>query len=127
MTETRDRIATHVSTHPGVHFNELVEVLDLAPGQVQYHIRRLLDHDVLAREELYGRTHYFPPEYDEWERGALALIRRETARDILAYLIEHGPIPPGSVADELNIARSTVEWHLDHFVEQDVVEKRRDT
>ena len=126
MSETRDRIATYVSTHPGVHFNDLVDTLDLAPGQVQYHLRRLLTNDVLVREALYGRTHYFPPEYNDWERGVLALIRRETTRDILAYLIEHGPSRPNPVADDLGIARSTLEWHLDHLVEQEVVEKRRD-
>jgi len=126
MTDTRDRIETHVSTHPGVHFNELITTLDLAPGQVQYHLRRLLTGDVLVREELYGRTHYFTPEYDNWERGMVALVRRETARDILAYLIEHGSPRPNPVADELGIARSTLEWHLNHLVEQEVVEKHRD-
>lgn len=127
MTETRDQIARYVSSHPGVHFNHLVTALDLAPGQVQYHLRRLLDSDVLVREELYGRTHYYSPEYDDWERGVLALVRRETAREILAYLIEHGSSRPGAVADNLDIARSTLEWHLDHLIEQQVVEKRRFT
>ena len=126
MSETRNRIATYVRTHPGVHFNELVATLDLAPGQVQYHLHRLLNNDVFVREALYGRTHYFPPKYDAWERGVLSLVRRETTRDILAYLIEHGPSRPDPVSDDLGIARSTLEWHLDHLVEQEVVEKRRD-
>lgn len=127
MTETRNRIVTYVSAHPGIHFTDLVTMLDLAHGQVQYHLRWLVDRDVLVREELYGRTHYFSPEYDDWERGALALVRRETARDILAYLVEHRSSRPNSVADELDIARSTLEWQLDRLIEQDIVEKRRDT
>lgn len=57
----------------------------------------------------------------------MALVYRETARDILAYFIEHEPIPPSLVADELNITRSTVKWHLDHSVEQDMVMKQCDT
>ena len=40
-TDTRERIAAHVEHNPGVHFSELVRDLDLAPGQVQYHLRRL--------------------------------------------------------------------------------------
>lgn len=127
MTETRARIVTYVSAHPGVHFNDLITALDLARGQVQYHLRWLLDQDVLVREELYGRTHYFSPEYDDWERGMLALVRRETARDIIGYLIEHGSSRPNPVANELGIARSTLEWHLDRLIEQDIVKKRRDT
>ncbi|MFB6107647.1 MAG: winged helix-turn-helix transcriptional regulator [Haloplanus sp.] len=126
MSETRARIERHVRDHPGVHFNELVRSLDLAPGQVQYHVRRLLDREDVARERLYGRTHYYPPAFDAWERGTLALVRRETARDVLGYLLERGDAPPGEVADALGVARSTLEWHLDHLVERDVVEKERD-
>ena len=126
MSHQRDRIAEHVDAHPGRHFNELARKLDLAPGQVQYHLRRLQNDGAVAEERLYGRTHYYPPEYDDWERGALALFRRETARDVLLVLLADGPSAPATVADELDIARSTLEWHLDHLVEQDLVRKDRD-
>lgn len=126
MSETRNRIADHINTHPGVHFNELVEVLDLAPGQVQYHIRRLAERNAVIPEHLYGRTHYYSPEYNEFERATLALVRRETARDILASLLEQGPSRPEPLAADLDVARSTLEWHLDHLVEQGLVEKHRD-
>lgn len=127
MSSTRTRIAAHVRDNPGVHFNELVRTTDFAPGQVQYHLRRLIGEETVAAEELYGRTHYFPPTFDDWERGTLALVRRETARDVIGYLLEHGPTDPTTVADEVGVARSTLEWHLDHLVEQDVVEKERDS
>lgn len=126
MTDTRQQIRTHVGTNAGVHFNELVRESDFAPGQVQYHVRRLREDGRLVREEFYGRTHYYPPEYDEWERAALALFRRETAREIVVYLIEHEPAAPSDVADTLGIARSTLEYHLDRLVARDLVEKRYD-
>jgi predicted transcriptional regulator len=125
VTDTRERIAAHVEARPGVHFRGLVRDLDLAPGQVQYHLRRLVGDEVVA-EALYGRTHYYPPEFSAWERGALALVRRETARDVLGYLMAAGPTPPGEVAAGIDVARSTLEWHLDHLEAQGVVEKRRD-
>ena len=126
MTDTRDEICAHVQANAGVHFNELVRESAFAPGQVQYHIRRLLEDDRLVREEWYGRTHYYPPEYDAWERSALALFRRETAREIVTHLIEHEPAAPGDVADDLGIARSTLEYHLDRLVEHEIVDKRYD-
>ncbi|WP_049900007.1 winged helix-turn-helix transcriptional regulator [Halococcus agarilyticus] len=126
MSETRKRIARHVHAHPGVHFSGLVRTLDLAPGQVQYHLKRLLSAEDLVDEQLYGQTHYYPLDCDEWERGALALLCRETASDVVTVLAEHGTARPQRVADELDIARSTLEWHLDHLVEQAVVAKRRD-
>jgi predicted transcriptional regulator len=126
MTGTRNQIARQVRRNPGIHFNELIRTLDLAPGQVQYHLRKLeRSHDVVE-ESLYGRTHYYTPDYGTWERGALAVLRRETARDVLVYLMANGSSTPNAVADGVNIARSTLEWHLNHLVEQDLVEKQRD-
>jgi predicted transcriptional regulator len=61
MSETRKRIARHIQTTPGVHFNKLVRELDLAPGQVQYHLKRLLSTESVVEERLYGQTHYYPP------------------------------------------------------------------
>lgn len=126
MTHQRERIREHVSDNPGVHFNELARVLDLAPGQVQYHLKKLHRSDDVVQESLYGRTHYYTPDYGAWERGALAVLRRETARDVLVSLMTNGPSDPNAVADSLDIARSTLEWHLDHLVEQELVDKERD-
>lgn len=126
MTAQRDRIRRHVDANPGVHFNELARELDLATGQVQHHLKKLRRDDDLVAEPLYGRTHYYTPEYDATERGAIAVLRRETARDALLALIDRGPSPPDVIADDLGIARSTLEWHLDHLIEQGLAEKRRD-
>lgn len=124
--DTRTRIRTCVEAHPGLHFNGLSRQLDVATGQLQYHLRHLVDHDTLVRETYYGQTHYYPPDTDPSHRGILALVRRETSRDILFDLLEHGPARPTDVVDRLDIARSTLQWHLDRLVEQDVVRKRTD-
>lgn len=126
MTETRERLASHVRSHPGIHFSGLVRALDLAPGQVQYHLRRLRASDDVVEESLAGRTHYYPPGYDGWERRTLATLRRETAGDVVGYLLEAGEARPARVAEEVDIARSTLEWHLDRLTEVGLVEKRRD-
>ncbi|MCD2201107.1 MULTISPECIES: winged helix-turn-helix transcriptional regulator [unclassified Halobacterium] len=126
MPNTRVTITNSIETHPGLHFNELVRRLELAPGQLQYHIKQLQSTEDVIAESVYGKTHYFPPEYNQWERTALALLRRETAGEIVAYLLTEGDTPPAAVAEELDIARSTLEWHLDRLVEQGLVAKQRD-
>lgn len=126
MTHQRDRIHEYVATYPGTHFNAVTRALDLAPGQVQFHLRKLRSRGQVVEERLYGRTHYYTPEYGGWERRAIAVLRRETARDILFYLLEHGSSSPDAVTGTLGVARSTLEWHLDHLEEQELVEKRRD-
>lgn len=122
MSDTRVRIYRHIESHPGVHFRELTRTLDLATGQVQYHLARL-DH--VTSESVNGRTHYYAASFDPWERRAIAFLRRETARDILVTLIKLEEVRPGEVTDHVDIARSTLEHHLDGLVEYDIVEKRR--
>ena len=126
MSVQRARIADAVAAAPGIHFSELVRSLDLAPGQVQYHLKRLRRRGDVEQERLYGRTHYYPPEIDAWERGALALLRRETSRDVVSYLLAEGPSGPQAVADDVGVARSTLEYHVGRLEERGLIEKERD-
>lgn len=126
MTDTRTTIATYIEANPGVHFNEIVRSLNMATGQVQHHVYRLLNSGQIVEEQLYGRTHYYPPGMRQFDRRALALLRQETARNVLLSLLATPGARPGDVAEHVGVARSTMEWHLSHLVEQDLVEKRHD-
>jgi predicted transcriptional regulator len=124
MTDTRERIREHVRTNPGVHFNALKRNLDVATGQAQYHLRRLCRGGDVDSETLRGRTHYFEADaYDAWERRALSLYRRETAREIVTTLLEEEKLPAASLAERLGLARSTVSWHVSALVEAGLLEK----
>lgn len=125
MTDTRERIAGRIRADPGVHFSELVRVLDLAPGQVQYHLHRLRGSDAVVAGEHFGRTHYYPPSFDAAERRTMAALRRETAAAIAGVLAENGPRRPADVAETVGIARSTLAHHVERLVEVGVVERRR--
>ena len=123
MSETRTRIRRRIERDPGIHFRALTRRLELATGQVQYHLTRL---DDITEERVSGRTHYYPPGYDTWERTALAMLQRETVRDVVAVLYDGGEARPDAVADRVGIARSTLEHHLDGLVAGDIVAKHRE-
>jgi len=124
MAATRTRIRECVRRNPGIHFNELRRRLDIATGQAQYHLRKLRREQHVEREEICGRTHFYPPTYTSWERGVIALLRRETSRELVAFLLRHETATPEEIADSLDIARSTVEWHLSNLLEYDIATKR---
>lgn len=123
---SRYSITRSIHRNPGIHFNELVRELDRSPEQVQRDLGTLDENGALVSVSLYGQTHYYPPKFDEWERGALAMLRRETAREILIYLYEEGSSRPDEIAGAVGIARSTLEWHLGRLVETELVRKHRE-
>jgi len=94
VTEPRNAILECVDENPGIHFNELVRSVSLATGQVQYHMYSLIEEDEVEEFSLYGKTHYYPPEYPEEDHGAVALLRRETrARSSCTSLRTAGAVP----------------------------------
>lgn len=125
VSETRSRIRDCIDREPGIHFNRISRELDIATGQTQYHLRKLLGDGKLRKESIGGRTHYYPPTYSAWERSTIALLRRETSREIVLYLLRNEPAAPAEIATKLDLARSTVEWHLSRLVEHDIATKER--
>ena len=126
MSDTRTRVRSHVRETPGVHFNRVGRELDIATGQAQYHLQRLVRDDEIAVERVAGRAHYFDPSFDPWERRAISFLRRETARGILLRLHAEGPTQPTTLADDLDLARSTIAWHVSNLVDAGIVEKSAD-
>lgn len=123
MSDTRSQIRTCIYNNPGIHFNAISRQLDIATGQTQYHLRRLSKKQRVNKESVCGKTHYYPPTYSEWERGAIALLRRETAREIVLLLLKQDEIQPARIATQLDLARSTIEWHLSQLIEYGIVTK----
>ena len=63
ISKTRQRIYDLIVAHPSVHFNVIVRALDIASGQVQYHMQQLLNDDIVL-EQVYRGIHYYPAIYD---------------------------------------------------------------
>lgn len=124
MSETRSRVRECIYRNPGIHFNAIGRTLDIATGQTQYHLRRLSREGKVLKTGVCGRTHYYPPTFSEWERNAIALLRRETTREIVLLLFRQQELPPDEIAERLDLARSTVEWHVTRLVEYELAEKR---
>jgi len=120
MPDTRARIRRHVRETPGVHFNRVGRDLDIATGQAQYHLRRLVRDGEIAVERIGGRAHYFDPAFDPWERRTVAFLRRETARGS-----SFGSTPTARLGRRRSRTSSTshaapVSWHVSNLVESGI-------
>lgn len=124
--ESRRRIYRQVVEQPGVHFRALVDDLEYAKGTVQYHLRWLVENDVVEREVDGSYTRYYPSEgFVASDTGIMNALRSEHRRRIVAYLYSEGGLTTTELDERLDISRSTVSWHLSKLEDDGVVEKHR--
>lgn len=126
MSHPTTDFRAQVAETPGIHFNELVRRLEVTPDKLHRIATALEERGEIAISRQYGKTHFYPTSFDTWEQRAIALLRRETSREILVVLLERGECKPSAVADSVGIARSTLEWHCDRLVDAGLVTKEVD-
>lgn len=125
--DTRKETFEHVRDNPGIHFSQLKRDLDMETGLLQYHLRELEGYDVLESEEYQGKRRVFVArELDSQERQILAMLRYETTRRILLFLLEAGFARNSDIAEEIGVTPATVSWHLSNLVDDGVVERRKE-
>lgn len=121
---TRKELFEHVKANPGIHFSQLKRELDMETGLLQHHLRELERYGVLESEDHQGKRRVFVArELDAEEKAILAVLRYETTRRILLYLLEDGPVRNSEIAAEVGVTPATISWHLSNLVEKGVVEE----
>lgn len=125
--ETRKRIFDYVEATPGIHFSQLKRDLDMETGLLQYHLRQLEQQGILESEEHQGKRRLFVArELTDEERTILSMLRYETTRRILVFLLEEGPARNGEIAEAVGVTPATVSWHLSNLIDEGVVTAVRD-
>ncbi|MEF8900083.1 MAG: winged helix-turn-helix transcriptional regulator [Halovenus sp.] len=121
---TRKDIFEYVEANPGVHFNQLKRALDIETGALQHHLRELERYGVLESEMFQGKRRVFVGrELDDEEKTILAVLRYETTRRVLLYLLRDGPARNTDIAEEVGVTPATISWHLSNLCEAGVVEE----
>ncbi len=130
----RRRIFDHVKTFPGLHLRELARQVDLDPNHVRYHVRYLEQHGLVSGIREGGYVRYFPrvvgpvgyqDVLSPREKAALAVLRRPAPLRIVLVLLDRETASVGALAAEINLAHSTVNYHLRRMAAAGVVELRR--
>ena len=124
---TRKEIFEYVKANPGVHFNQLKRDLDLETGALQHHLRELEQYDVLESESFQGKRRVFVArELTAEEKQILSVLRYETTRQVLLYLLRDGPARNTGIAEAVGVTPATRSWHLSNLQDAGVVEERRE-
>lgn len=124
---TRKKLYREVKHAPGIHFRELKRRTGLAIGSLQYHLDVLTNVHLIKMQKRGKFIRYFPVigEHTESEKTTLALLREESVRKIILFLIQKKRATNRQLAKFLELAPSTVSFHMQKLLKSNLVGKKR--
>lgn len=119
-----ERVYKCVASHPGIHLRKVSRSLDLAIGDVQYHLDRLEKEGKIrsTRHGLY-RFFYTADLFGEEDGPVLAALSQATPRELLLHLIDSPDMSQEELATAANLSQPTVSWHMKRLADLGLVQR----
>ncbi len=122
--EARRTIYEFVVSSPGTHLREIQRQIDLPLGTVEYHLKYLVDKEMLVEKADGNYKRYYPiGMYGSVDKKILSLLRQEIPRRIVMKLL----LNPGTnfkvLSEGFPVSASTLSYHLSKLVKGEVVRK----
>ncbi len=128
QVENRKKIYRIIEEFPGLHMREIKRRSDMSMNLVRYHLGQLKKYDIVeeVKEDEYKR--YYPKEGDRRvdfeEKRYLALLREKIPLNVVVYLLNRGePASHGDIKEQLDVAASTLSYHLKKMREKGLLTK----
>ncbi len=126
--ENRKKIYQIIEDYPGLHMREIKRRAEMSMNLVRYHLGQLKKYEVVEEVEEGEYKRYYPKEgemrVDFEDKRYLALLREEIPLNVVVYLLSRSePASHGEIKDELDIAASTLSYHLKKMREKGLLVK----
>ena len=122
--EARKIIYDFVVSSPGTHLREIQRQIDLPLGTVEYHLKYLVDREMLVEKADGNYSRYYPVGiYGSVDKKLLSLLRQEVPRRIVMKLLLNPGINFKVLSEGFPVSASTLSYHLSKLVNGDVVRK----
>lgn len=118
LLDPRERILHLVKRYPGLHVRDLARRSAISEALAAYHLTQLATegHLELVEDGVYRRYYIrgtaVGPQDKEW----MSVLRRPAALQIALFVLENGSASHSQLTDELQLAKSTVSYHLTNLM-----------
>jgi len=120
----RREIYRLVCETPGSYFFELSSTLTAPHGTINWHLRKLVEANLIKSSKFGGKRVYFSRTLrDEDVEKAFVVLKHATARKIFAYILNNEGIHQTIIAKSLGVHHDTVRHHADRMVKANLVDK----
>lgn len=125
--ETRQEMYDLIRDEAGISMQEIADEVGCGWGTIVYHLEKLEDGDFVTSEHTGGRRRFFAAgDVDASDKDAVGVLRQDTPRSIMAYLLKHPGSNQSELSDALDIAASTASKHLGRLEDAGLVTRERE-
>ena len=109
----QDKIVKYVNEIPGIRYRELLRITGISNGVLSYHLNLLENSGKIRVNRVNNRvTRYFSYDVSPHETYLIGLLRQETSRKIIMYVLEKGTCGFNDIIIHTRKVPSTISWHM---------------
>jgi predicted transcriptional regulator len=122
----QDKIVKCVNEIPGIRYRELLRMTGLSNGVLSYHLRFLDNIGKIRVNRVNNRvTRYFSYNVSAHESYVIGLLRQETSRKIIMYILENGSCGFNDIIIHTRKVPSTISWHMARLKAANIIKVRK--
>lgn len=128
----RQRVYDVVRRYPGIHLREIERQTSVSAPLAQYHLKRLVEEGFVDVHDQGGYARHYPTDKGKsasvtpGDLPIVGLLREEVPLHLVLVLLDRGPMTHAELVGELDVAKSTVSYHLAKLAEAEVIERGGD-
>jgi predicted transcriptional regulator len=121
---TRTEIYEFIQANPGVQFRGICNELGLSIGLAQFHLGVLTKAGLVSffRDGKYKRF-FESKRFSLRQMRIIALLRHDTARDILRVMLEKKQISHSELAHEVSITSQGLTWQINRLQKEGLIQE----
>lgn len=120
--ENRRKIYDLIKKNPGLHMSKIADMLNMRISLVQYHLDYLEKKGMIEVTRDPGFTRCYPKEGVTFhDKKILPLLRKKVCLKVVLLLLKYQNLTHGEILKHMNVAASTLSYHLDNLVKKGVL------
>ena len=122
----QDKIVKCVNEIPGIRYRELLRITGISNGVLSYHLNLLDNSGKIRVNRVNNRvTRYFSYDVSLHDTYVIGLLRQETSRKIIMYILEKGECGFNDIIIHTRKVPSTISWHMARLKDANIVKVRK--
>lgn len=124
----RRRISGIIMQNPGLHLSKIAELLDMSIPLTDYHLTHMEKHGELTSVKddrgYYKRYYLATSGIGIQDKKVLEVLQKKIPLQIVVFLLQHSYLKHKEILKRLDIAPSTLSYHINRMVESEILEVR---